>query len=307
MGTSNTSATTADACPCCGFGPWESADLDCRNRGGTATLCGFSEYASPSTPPKKYRTQIISGSLNYCGYTNSSCTVVNGFSGLRIFEFTGSYLYNEGNCAESNTQTENFYRYTPDGTATCAPGPPFESSQTRPRAFTPSTTVNTNRTTGKTSDVWVGTNVCGTSNDIVTGEARADLTVEDTEADAITRLNSTLSWSSWTRVGDGSGGTCVASSCCRAEHEQRTSGFSFNWREAEFRVVKSGLNASSVYEIEVEIFRRAYNVGNYVLYDTIAFTDSTDGAGELETAGMQVPNDANTQSYSASARIRLVL
>ena len=54
--------------------PGGSAAYTSRSRGGTATLIGFSEYSTPSTPAKKYLTKTLSGNVTVGIYLDSSCT-----------------------------------------------------------------------------------------------------------------------------------------------------------------------------------------------------------------------------------------
>ncbi len=49
--------------------------FNAEGRGGTTSLVGFPEYTSPSTPPKRYRTKTLSGSVAGGVFTDSGCTI----------------------------------------------------------------------------------------------------------------------------------------------------------------------------------------------------------------------------------------
>lgn len=57
-------------CDCRGCG------LECRSKSGTATLCGFSEFTNPSTPPRKYRRKTITGKVTQCDWPAEGCQPV---------------------------------------------------------------------------------------------------------------------------------------------------------------------------------------------------------------------------------------
>lgn len=63
------SITTPDPCACCNAAG--TAKLECRNKGGVATIQGYTEFTSPSTPPKKYRKKTLSGSIITCEMTST--------------------------------------------------------------------------------------------------------------------------------------------------------------------------------------------------------------------------------------------
>lgn len=78
---------------------------------GTATLCGISEYTTPSSPPKKYRRQDISGTIKYCTGGSPDCSAP-GNSGERVY--SGSYRYSQDNCSVLNTQKRDIFTLTPE-------------------------------------------------------------------------------------------------------------------------------------------------------------------------------------------------
>ncbi len=83
----------------------------------TAALIGFSEYTSPSNPPKKYRQQTLSGSWcnddrnsigSDCGIqgTNRTCDCPQGNHDREVYG--GSYVYDKETGAETNGQTRHY-------------------------------------------------------------------------------------------------------------------------------------------------------------------------------------------------------
>jgi hypothetical protein len=60
------------SCPgCCGeLGRFQ---IQCRSRSGNTTLCGYSEFTSPSLPPKKYLKKTHSGRIAGTVYQGSGC------------------------------------------------------------------------------------------------------------------------------------------------------------------------------------------------------------------------------------------
>lgn len=64
-----------DGCQCSGG----NCSLQCRTRVGTATLCGFDEFGTPSNPPRKFRKKTVktdSGDpFKTCDYGSNDCSL----------------------------------------------------------------------------------------------------------------------------------------------------------------------------------------------------------------------------------------
>jgi hypothetical protein len=280
--------------------------LECRTRGGTATLCGFSEYASASTPPKKYRTQTLSGQWRTCNNNaaDAGCTNQQDLKDREVY--SGTYSYNGTTCATTNAQVANYYA---DGTddQPCDDTMPFVSTSTPSASFAPSFLPAGKyvQTTTKTTNNWDFNGVAcydlggGNGWRLQSGSVTAALTTEDTEADAITRLLAGAggTWGSWITSG-AVGCTGTPPSCCLAQREARTTGFSFIYQESQFRVVKTGLTAGVTYGIQVKIYRRTYGSGSYALYQTLTVTATADGSGNATFSG-DVTNDSGYESYAS--------
>lgn len=271
--------------PC--VGACEPATLFCRFRGGVATLCGFDEFIV-STPPLKYRTLQQGGQYHAIGYDNSLCTILA--SETATCTWTGSCYYDALTCA-----------FTQAGFQNCGGGNLINCGNLG-GDFQPGsdqTTTTSTRVQAKVTGDCLPNTVFSAYVKYDVANQFAQLSDEDTEADAITRLFNGPSgiWSAWAQIGDGSGGTCLNLDCCLARYQQRTA-FSFSYQEAEWRVVKNGLTPSGHYQVQVEIWRRIEGSGDpFVLFQTLIAAGTADGSGTLQVDGV-VTNDPGYESYA---------
>lgn len=286
MSTKVTQGTTATSCECCAALPCVVVSLLCRSRGGTATLCGYDEYTSPSTPPKKYRTRTLSGSLAWC-YEQNGGGFCNGVTtgGFRI-DYSGSCVYDASTCIPTVGGSAHIFGFdtscAPDGSDTPIVGCGVTGAD-------PSVTV----TLGQLTRTVTGTGLCAT--DVyrkATGTATETLSVEDTESAAINRLLSGAG-GVWSAYG--------ASLTCGASWEQRTTSFSFLYFEGEFKGTAIGLTPNTDYRTFVDIFRRHYGSGSYTLFATMEISGTSDSSGNFEVGPIQVPNAKGFQTYATPA------
>jgi hypothetical protein len=106
-------AGTNGCCPCdqfvnCDCGPI-ACGVECQSKNGTATLCGFSEFTTPSTPPKKYRKRAKTGTMYQATWPTVSCPqdagstqspfVINGGSWGGLYDNLGDGPYEQGHTA----------------------------------------------------------------------------------------------------------------------------------------------------------------------------------------------------------------
>lgn len=142
-----------------------------------------------------------------------------------------------------------------------------------------------------------GLGECGTSS--LSFAFNATLSDMDTEADAAARLLNGIPpfqppavWSDW------------GTSACVAQWQERTAftGPNFQYTQAEWRVVRTGLTPVHSYRVDVPIYRRAYGTGDYVLYQTVSTVVVTNGSGAF-TVSAYVPNDEGYQSYAGAATV----
>lgn len=292
--------------------------LECRTRGGTAALCGVSEYTSPSSPPKKYRNESLDTSAAICNLnwdgSFGACAGSPSSLNSQLQQYAGQVQYNASTCGVVNTQVLKFCNQvlatpacpscTPSGNAGGFSSAPFVLRGGVGFCGAIVSSVS------PTTIVYGFDGSCcflvGPPADYrkYNGTCTAVLSDEDAESDAITRLLAGAggTWSSYTTVGDGSGGTCINSTCCLAQYEQRTSSFSFNYHEAGFRVTKTGLTPSTSYNAYVSLWRRVYGVGSYTHYSTLVIGGTTDGSGNFSVTGT-VTNTEGYQTYAASAGV----
>lgn len=196
--------------------------------------------------------------------------------------------YNAASCAFSQANTSQ--RHTGESTFPLSGGTldPSGPSLTAFAGLIETTTPT------PTSRVVTGTGVC-VGGKKATGTRTETLTEEDTEQDAIDRLLAASSWSEWREPSY----LCTQPSCCLAKYQDRD-GFTIDYQDCQWKVVRTGLTPSTSYIVKVQIWRREYGVGTFVLYATLEETVMTDGAGNLEKIG-DVPNDLGYESYAHSA------
>ena len=388
--------------------PWwppAGAALSCRRRGGTASLCGFAEFGSPSSPAKFYRKRAKTGTLYlgqfddtpcssgpptnltahveafvceghvltvdmqytymgvvggehqwrctsdvtetgggsvYCratwvntsttntdqpstlplghnvAYATASLTSVNGYHQLIHAEFTsfcnGQYHtvvqettfdlgppntlvnsfrdvwdlaqeYAAGSCTPS-AAVDNSKRYGKDdgsfafplsgGTVIGAPTDPDSSLVT----VTDSQTEH--KQDGNASCLLIEGYYWSAQ-----GSIKDDLSVEDTEDDAIARLIADSDWSEWSPGGSG----------CLAQWESRSSGTSFTYQEADWKVSASGLRPGSTWYVTVKMFRAPFGTDAYVPFQSLYTFGIVDGDGNLDIEGV-VPNEKGYDTFA---------
>jgi len=267
---------------------------ECRTRGGTASLCGHSEFAyatgGVSTPPKKYLTKTASGTMFDCARTTIGCS--GGPASGAKYEYSGSCSYNSANCVTTNTLTYKEYNdagVCPASTLTinAAQGCDWGDA-TNPNSASCLMDVAVSKTRVDRSGTGVCCSVGGGTYTIRTGSMYWELTAEDTDADAIARLQASSSWSNWTSAN---------STSCLSKYESR-SNFSFAWQEAQFRAtVNIAENVTGV--IKVGVYRRAYGSGgafSQISTEYFSVTGNVAGADEIS---MDVPNAIGYETYVA--------
>lgn len=284
-----------------------TAVLQCRRRGGIATLCGFSEFTSPSAPPKKYRENTIQEDWYWCTYPSAGCS--SATTATFVLESSGKAVYDAVSC---NLTTITAFNRTA-GLVQSACGKPSSNNsfQTSRASFDENFMI---ATTTRTSRVLVPRPPCfqfGTSAWVsASGGGREDLSVEDTEEDAIARLLAGPGgeWGEWADVGDGLGSTCVAAVCCQAHYYDRGSGFSFAYAEAEWRVKPEGQPLEAgCYDARVDYYRRVAGSSDpweVFAFESFQITVDAEGVVTASSAGEKtVPNDAGWETYAGNLRL----
>lgn len=299
MSSISASSTTSINCGCCHHPPSPcftlgTALLECRIRGGTATLIGFSEYTTPSSPPRKFRIETIGGSFFTCdsdptlsGQVPASC------AGPRITvshrDYSGAASYNALTGVLTNNQKDQFFITSNSIVQPCTPAGAFSTNETfalpfQPRGGTvcPTGAPATSLSTTAAVYTYCGTCFMISSVDyrVISGSVNAALTDEDLESDAITRLLAGAggTWGAWIAPG-GVGCTGGPPSCCIASYEQRTTLFTFAYQPSQFRITVSGLTPSTAYHISVNIKRSVRGAGVYTIIATHVYAFTSDGSG----------------------------
>lgn len=279
--------------PCCGVCLSAGTALfQCRIRGGTAALCGYDEFTSPSTPPKKYRRKTLAGTFNRQVYVGAGCVTTNCND---FYTYSGHCDYDAATCA-------------------LTVGGQVARTGTCPNNTNPICDLLVNQEgIGYVGDVLVSTQTVQTlTNDkacyhafpsvrCLTDGATATLSIEDTETAAIARLLAGAggTWGAWITSG-AAGCTGTPPSCCLARFEQRTTLFTFVYQESQWRITDTGLTPSTLYYGYVQIYRRTFGTGSYVLYKTLTVSGTTDGAGALDIHD-DVENTEGYETYAIAA------
>lgn len=265
---------------CCGNSVPATIGIECRVRGDLASLCGYSEYTSPSTPPKKYRTKTLSGNIVADKYSDGGCTL---YQCTETLSYSGSCVYDANYCNLTSNATETVTGCRSAANACCDIG----TGDNLGTLFA----SNVNATAVVLS---YSGNVCTT---LATGNwkavsttAQEALTVEDTEAQAIVRVIADFPWGSW---------SSSPMNTCDSHYESRSSGFTFDYREGQWRVTVSGATPSANYTLSLEAWRSLYSLGSYTLYAYVNTAFSTDGSGGAVITG-DVPITLGYDTYVAN-------
>jgi hypothetical protein len=149
------------------------------------------------------------------------------------------------------------------------------------------------RTGTGTCDIGIGG--AGGNWGVSTGVYAYDLYDEDLEADAIVRLKNRSNYSNWTPVGDGSGGTCVVTQCCKSNYQAHSSNV-FNYVESQYRANVQDANSTG-YSLMAELWRAPSNFSNYALFSYQITPFTTNATGFAST----VVNVPIVQGYSTYA------
>ena len=270
--------------PCCGSVANYVA-FDCRNRGGTASLIGCAEYGfTPSVPPRYYRLVTASGGATTKQYSDSGCTVETGSVSC---VYTGWLQYN-ANTAATTSGGSTVCNGSTVGTGNgCGNG--TDKCETH-WAYT--TTTASRTSTGACCSLGGGVWDKTTSDSLVD-----TLSDEDLETDAISRLIAVSNYSAWTHTGDGSGGTCIPSTCCKSNYQSRSTA-NFTYVESQYRANVQAANSTG-YTLSAELWRAPSSFSNYALYATQSTGFTTNSTGFASTV-VNVPVTKGWATYAAN-------
>ncbi len=239
------------------------AVFETRKMGGLAQCCGFAMGDFGDGPTITgggcWKTVTVAGSVTFDHYDNSDCT------GTIITTHTTDY----GASCTMNDDCEIT-------SGPCVDGPP--GYQGWPQPIDVSTPGNP----------WVfDYDDCDGAGNKRTGEVTVTFSDPTTFAEALARLlASSPPWTDWEAVP-------VVALYPTAVQE----GWYF---DAEWRINKPGLTPSTEYTVQVQYWRRILEtnpIGDWVLYQTLDVTATTDGSGVF-TATDSIPNDEGFETLA---------
>lgn len=216
--------------------------MQCESQSGSATLCGYSEYTTPSVPPKKYRRRTLSGGSQAILYSDAGCATPSCTSD---YAFSGFCEYSADDCA-----------IAPGGTLDVT----ASGGACGGNASYPQCDIGVTYVAGGDSEVLTPT-TRGFTNDLVCHPgvglasfkrpsqttALETLSVEATEDEAIARAVKTPGAS------------------CTAFKESRGAGdFTFLFRTVAITVNCFNLNIGTEYTVRVDVLEENYGGGSPV-------------------------------------------
>jgi hypothetical protein len=292
----DTDGETTDTLSCCSF--------QCRSK--TDSKCGFSEFGTPSSPPKYYRTVSISGTIESCSFTAGGCTT---FISNSLVTLSGACAFDPvtQNCAngvdnDSSQYTQQTGTHCGDGSGSTTTGdfcslPSFITLgtgwtidfETPMRGLDIVWDSVSQTTTGWTL---TGSGNCdpgGGGSTKTTGSVTATLSDEDTETDVIARV--TLApWSAWGPPQESDSEPCRAAWSFAGTDNEYT--------VAQWQITRSNLAPSTEYQVHVYIYRTVYGEDDFTLFQTLVINATTDAAGNFTATG-DIPN---TEGYESLAQ-----
>lgn len=212
---------------------------------GVYELCGFTEFANPSLPPKKYRLKTWSGHVHF-----GTCYSAE-FGGADRWELP-CHLIEDGTCNGGKIVQQ------------------FPACDAWISSYGEHYYVETKTKTVRTNTA-VGVQYGCTPNyaEPAAGYKRETLSMEDTEAAAIARAVKAGTWSEWAEGG----------ACCAWRPYRPAGTFSGSFQQAELKiVVKGGIN--EVVKVKV-IFEQTPLAGGRSVKAEEQYELYCDGAGDV--------------------------
>lgn len=265
--------------------PEPHVSMACSSESGVATLCGYSEFGSPSTPPKKYLRCDVSGYWGTCNYPGSGpCSGNTDEKDTQ--HYSGSCIYDPSTCIGVSTFAT---RYTDNFAATPCSQPQAPSGGSTPLACnhpdSPSPSdyitvpVITSTPTQRKWDYLNSVNnppcsVVGSGQKRTWyGEVNWVLSVEDTEASAIARAT-----------------TSPGTSCTALRQLRGASQFSLNFASTQYMLDATDLVTGIEYVIKVDLVEEDYGGGGFTTTTTVSFPFHATGPIHSEIGSIDVPS-----------------
>lgn len=285
-------ATYINRCGC------PSVAVVCTSENKTATLCGYNEFNTASVPPKKYRKKVDITHYSSANYSCCSGGVIKvNDQAVEVTARNYTYEYNANDCSFTTIGENGQLDYTTFIVCTNT----VSSTSTGPISTIGASEYTVNSTTNKTADsstrTFQTTGPCPTlpylrSEVNHTGEI--NLSIEDTEADALARETATTGTS------------------CSSIYQLRTTLFNFTKRTATYSATVTNLVVGVEYEGCVRIRKRESYSGTPpagadtewedVEPDTISSFTATDTEEEVAT-DVDVPNAQGYEYEVVSAHV----
>jgi hypothetical protein len=263
--------------------------LQSRNRGGTASLVGYAEYASPSLPAKKYLTKTFTGGIMYCQYNGGgACT--NPANGAETHSYSGACTYSSAGVFSTTALFSKDTNYYPAGGG-CHPGGtvthPGWATCTIPDKYDPyDTGLSYVNLTGTTRGI-IGLGICATVGGgfgyKATGTSTETLTNPDSDANALTRLLVSVWWSSYGVHGSDS---------LLSVYGSRTTGFTFDYFEVQWMCTVTAYLPNTAYNLTLGLYRSVSGAGVFTLQSNVVVSFTTDSLGNATIVDQNVPNAA---------------
>ena len=253
-------------------------------KGGTASLCGFSEYTDPSTPPKKYLRRNFAGEMIFkwasgCDY---NCDHAYGSGYMQI---SNSCIIDPNTC--------NIISYGTNNLLDCyGPATNEISDISNPGISTEILTKTSKEYIGNgCGSGWVCSLLCDGAR-IHTGSLSVALSEEDTELNAINRLLQTLSWSPW------------QSTPVYPYYYRNPANFDIYYREVRTKTVTTEkYNPSITYKCSAIYQRRAYGSSDpWVDAETVVTSQKPNSSGDFE---IDTPNVSGYETKLKNLTISL--
>lgn len=243
-----------------------TVSIECKIRGGTASLIGYDPFVTPSGLPVKYRTYTMSGVFTSSAYLSGDCS--GSVAGTLVTTISGNANYDAdtGEFTDSTTAVEVS---TPGSTSTISPVSKISGC--------PSDACKVDWTCDETTAVGVGTSACcslGLGTEIFTGTHTHTLSNLDTDEKAETRLEFSLD--PWEEI---SWGSCTGVS---SVWEIRTSGVSHVKSNAKAKFTGSAYYTDWDYVLTVNFEQKLLPSGSWEDSTTITYKVPSDGSGDFE-------------------------
>lgn len=275
-----------------------SASFTCESESISPELCGFSEYTSPATPPKKYRVETTTNSFG--SYTLNKCCqphftepyeVQPRFIDQSTSDYTLTSTYDISTCvltseAVLGNATRTDYQYC-DGSPTGTSSRTYDDScggYVGNITLDPTTSTTKGQVCAKTQlfNASAEEECEGSTQVSLNGTGSTILSSEDTDEDAINRE------------------TPSSGTSCSSLWSTRDTGFSWVKRTSGYTIECGDLVVGVEYEVKPAIRKRTAVIGSFGAWEDVTVTPVTFTATAttktIDQSGEPIPLD-HIQGY----------